>query len=754
MPSTRPSLTTQPSSQPSLQPSTSSAPSCSIIRERVPNPCTDTGEPYLTGAIVRLYVDRVFVAQNITDEDGYYEFHCFSGEYQVDVEEPDCPSLMPSTQHSVAPSISSGPSLKPSESPSLSSNPSSNPSQSPSSNVSQSPSTSSKPTCDVIRDRVPHPCDESSFLVGAEVTLLYDRIEFKTVTDQDGYYEFSCLSLSGDYEIRVELPDCTTFQPSLQPTVSFLPSTQASNLPSLSTIPSSQPSQRPSVVDTEVPSISLSPTSQPTVYSQLPSSIPSILTSLSTNPTLGNTHNPSSSKVPSSRPSQIPTFSQLPSSIPSVAPSLSSKPSLGRTQRPSTSTHPSTHPSATPSLSRLPSSSPTDAPSNVVVIVSSVPSSSPSQSPSTSSQPTCNVIRERVVDPCDETSFLVGAEVMLYNERVEFWTVTDQDGYYDFSCLSLTGDYRIRVDWPQCTTSSPSLQPTETKSNVPSGWPSSKPSNVISMQPSMSKSPSSMPSILPSTSSKPSLRGVPVPTSMPSSTPSTASSNLPSNQPSKPTTALNQNDILSEAPTVTGMVIQRQAFDPCASGVVPLKDATVLLYQSGSTEVFRQTTTDSDGWYEFRGLPMSRYDVEIDYPDCSSRRGLEEEIEQQHIKLFRESGDFCASFDEDERLSSDGFTTHFSSLDECCANIFWYDMEGCIARSRVADFQPLTEEEVLSLEYSSVVNDVPRFYPTFISGQLCHSKTSFDAWEESYESLEDCCQTHFLWDYDACMKNR
>ena len=739
IPSMMPSLSTQPSSQPSFQPSISSAPSCSIIRERVPNPCTDTGEPYLTGAIVRLYVDRVFVAQNVTDEEGYYEFHCYSGVYRVEVEEPDCPSMMPSTEHSVAPSVSSGPSLIPSESPSLSSNPSSNPSQSPSSNESQSPSTSSKPTCEVIRDRVIDPCDESSFLVGAEVTLLYDRIEFKTVTDQDGYYEFSCLSLTGDYEISVELPDCTTLQPSLHPTVSSLPSTKASNLPSSSTIPSSQPSQIPSVMDTEAPSISLSPTSQPSVSSQLPSSMPSALPTLSTKPTLGNTQNPSSSKLPSSMPSQTPSFSQIPSSIPSVAPSFSSEPSLGHTQSPSTSTHPSTHPSG--------------APSNVVVIVSSVPSSSPSQSPSISSKPTCNVIRDRVIDPCDGSSFLVGAEVTLFYDRIEFKTVTDQDGYYEFSCLSLTGDYEISVEVPDCVTLRPSSQPTETNSNVPSSWSSSKPSNVISMQPSMSKSPSSMPSILPSTSSKPSLRGVPVPTSMPSSTPSTTSSNLPSNQPSKPTTVLNENGILSEAPTVTGMVIQRQAFDPCASGVVPLQDATVLLYQSGSTEVFRQTTTDSDGWYEFRGLPMSRYDVEIDFPDCSSRRGLKEKIEQQHIKLFRESGDFCASFDDDERRSSDGFTTHFSSLDECCANIFWYDMEGCIARSHVADFQPLTEEEVLSLEYSSVVSDVPRFYPTFISGQLCHSKTSFDAWEESHDTLKECCQTHFSWDYEECMKN-
>jgi hypothetical protein len=30
-------------------------------------------------------------------------------------------------------------------------------------------------------------------------------------------------------------------------------------------------------------------------------------------------------------------------------------------------------------------------------------------------------------------------------------------------------------------------------------------------------------------------------------------------------------------------------------------------------------------------------------------------------------------------------------------------------------------------------------------------KSSFDAWEESYESLEECCEMKFSWDYDACM---
>eukprot|EP00986_Skeletonema_menzelii_P004835 scaffold1697_cov108-Skeletonema_menzelii.AAC.1 len=45
-----------------------------------------------------------------------------------------------------------------------------------------------------------------------------------------------------------------------------------------------------------------------------------------------------------------------------------------------------------------------------------------------------------------------------------------------------------------------------------------------------------------------------------------------------------------------------------------------------------------------------------------------------------------------------------------------------------------------------------RFYPTFVSGQLCQSKNSFDSWEVSYETLEECCSTHFFWDYEGCCK--
>jgi len=62
-----------------------------------------------------------------------------------------------------------------------------------------------------------------------------------------------------------------------------------------------------------------------------------------------------------------------------------------------------------------------------------------------------------------------------------------------------------------------------------------------------------------------------------------------------------------------------------------------------------------------------------------------------------------------------------------------------------------TEDEATSLEeYSSTTSSTPRFYPTFLSNQLCHSKTIFDSWEQSYVTLEECCKAHFSWDFETC----
>lgn len=361
----------------------------------------------------------------------------------------------------------------------------------------------------------------------------------------------------------------------------------------------------------------------------------------------------------------------------------------------------------------------------------------------------------------------------------------------------------------------------------------------------------------------------------------------------------------------------RRVAHPCYDDGRGLAGATVSLYNAFGTFV-EQTVTDSDGWYYFYGLPLGRYRTEIDYPTCG-RRGL---MEDEHtaaafnndraIKFFK-SGEMCdvkvslGGWDEE---SIDDFS-HFDTLEECCANVFWYDMEGCFSRSHVAfefefcvditgfsnDECPLSEiktiesamqkgltsnselallefgraalskvdgkttciaptiiynQDLLSnklrgltdhreanlsicgivvtkesgckeeaclrdtfdkvvvpfqsyfysgvfssvlhalagddshpfpdlrsvevevssfttrklllpstatssklndetmFQYSATASDTPRFYPTYISGQLCQSKTAFDSWEQSHSSLKECCEAFFIWDFEAC----
>ena len=45
-----------------------------------------------------------------------------------------------------------------------------------------------------------------------------------------------------------------------------------------------------------------------------------------------------------------------------------------------------------------------------------------------------------------------------------------------------------------------------------------------------------------------------------------------------------------------------------------------------------------------------------------------------------------------------------------------------------------------------------KYYANYNEGS-CSSKSTnkFSSWEESFDSLEDCCDVAFSWDYDACM---
>lgn len=98
-------------------------------------------------------------------------------------------------------------------------------------------------------------------------------------------------------------------------------------------------------------------------------------------------------------------------------------------------------------------------------------------------------------------------------------------------------------------------------------------------------------------------------------------------------------------------------------------------------------------------------------------------------------------------------TQSFDSLLECCVNEFWYAIESCLSEStRSTDapaaatddgYEPLLQDSLTS-------TDGKRFYPTYIPGQLCHSKQTFDSWEEHYGTLRECCEERFSWDIEEC----
>lgn len=440
--------------------------------------------------------------------------------------------------------------------------------------------------------------------------------------------------------------------------------------------------------------------------------------------------------------------------------------------------------------------------------------------------------------------------------------------------------------------------------------------------------PSESPSIQPTSSINLSVE----PSSLPSQSqqPSDAASGLPSlskpptDQPSSTPGVLDPT-----SPPTEGLVIQGREFNPCEESQVVLVGATVTLFSVLGQQI-DQTITDSEGRWEFTGLPQGRYFTITDYPEC--RRVLERVgslnpgkiylsdslFEEQTIKFFK-TGEMChsrISLGDWDVLSNEGWNevALFDTLDECCANMFWHDIKGCLSRSSIA-FQfefcvdmfglnglsncPLHEiraienamqagldkssnltlteigsivitsvngqtkcsrsdfiDELLSsststaqaqiqktvcgtvttkgacreeiclrntfnivssklkgffdnsefsfqlrsrlrdeshslahmesvaaatnsfvtkklllpltattshiadhqddkpLQYSTTTSQTPLFHPTFVFGQYCNSKISFDSWEVSYETLEECCTTHFSWDYEACCKSK
>ena len=55
--------------------------------------------------------------------------------------------------------------------------------------------------------------------------------------------------------------------------------------------------------------------------------------------------------------------------------------------------------------------------------------------------------------------------------------------------------------------------------------------------------------------------------------------------------------------------------------------------------------------------------------------------------------------------------------------------------------------------YISLKSGGVRYYATYTNGQSCTSKSSseFESWEESFATLDECCDMNFSWDYDSCI---
>jgi len=397
----------------------------------------------------------------------------------------------------------------------------------------------------------------------------------------------------------------------------------------------------------------------------------------------------------------------------------------------------------TPFLTTLPSVLPSSPPS-ISTVPSLFPSLIPSYSPtSPTSSPTGSFVRrERVPHPCfTDDRPLIGATVILFDHmrREVARTVTDIFGYYRFAGLPLGRYYTIvDFDYSSCnsSTSSPTKYPSLVPSNQPSKSMTNHPSSNPSLQPSItSPNPSTNPSSGPSIS----------PNSMPSMNPSTNPSANPSNGPSLTTSSLP-----SQSPSITRLTIRDRVFNPCVDTEEPLVGVQVLLFNHRGVLVNTPlTVTDLDGYYEFVGLPPGRYFVQVDYPACGRRRlseitgTTESQTVSKQTLVFYKSGLMCdvkLSIDGEDELSS-GDVMYFDTLDTCCANMFWYDIGGCISRS-----SKLVEDSSRKNKEATT-----RFYPTYVAGKLCHSKTKFDSWEQSYTSLQECCKAHFNWDLTACL---
>jgi hypothetical protein len=83
--------------------------------------------------------------------------------------------------------------------------------------------------------------------------------------------------------------------------------------------------------------------------------------------------------------------------------------------------------------------------------------------------------------------------------------------------------------------------------------------------------------------------------------------------------------------------------------------------------------------------------------------------------------------------------TPYENLVDCCNAHFQWDVEGCCAKGGGCPEIGVAAIE----EVTDASGEVLRFFPTWQAGKLCDSKTTFESWEVSYTTLDECCDFHF-----------
>jgi hypothetical protein len=123
---------------------------------------------------------------------------------------------------------------------------------------------------------------------------------------------------------------------------------------------------------------------------------------------------------------------------------------------------------------------------------------------------------------------------------------------------------------------------------------------------------------------------------------------------------------------------------------------------------------------------------------------------------------YYASYSEESRCSTKPATSFeswedsFATLEDCCKIAFSWDVEACMD-SYLAELPSelvklIASTELSESQYESTPsNSGIMYFASYTEGSLCSTKSaaSFESWEESFSSLEECCEMAFSWDMNC-----